>query len=340
MITLDFMNASILTEGSYAKIDVITSCYEGLAEGVNDNFLVNTASTYTHSLIFEILENVKNALLALCQRVLSSLNNFILNQANLADKYRNLIIDRYLSIKEPFVIKTYEYPGLKNKFYPDITYSANTLSSKIESLQTAIIENGMSEGEAAYEVDKLIMSFGKDVIGGTVDPDNVKRSARSIALDHIRGRDVVCKLEQRDLNGFIDEIRTYKTVKDNIIKTRTAIQKEYESLKKLYTKTMEEKTAAAMSIKSMKQPEVERFKAFEYQRFANISLQMTRMFNAFITIYNEAFNTKLEVLHDKIDANRNTIVELMSRTGVLAAINAKTPSQKKHPLVFDPQLKT
>ena len=45
------------------------------------------------------------------------------------------------------------------------------------------------------------------------------------------------------------------------------------------------------------------------------------------------------ILKNKIDANRNIINELMARTGVLAILNTKTPSQRKKPLSFDPKIK-
>lgn len=340
MISLAFMNDDILVESSYAKMEVISSCYEGLEEGVDDGFLVNIASSYTRSMIYEILENVKDKLLALYQKVLSALNNFALNHANLADKYRNLIIDRYVTMSEPFIYRTYEYPKLKSKFYPNITYSVNTLTATIEELQTAVIEKGMTDAEVGFEVDKIIVDFGRGVIDGTVNPDDVKDTAYVIALDHLRGQQVTRKLEQRDINAFIDEIKTYKPLKDDINKTKTTIIKEYENLKRVYTKAMEEKASQSLGIKSLKQPEIEGFKVHEVQRFTDINLQMTRMFNAFITIYNEAFNTKLQVIQDRIEDNRKILVELMGRTGVLAAINAKTPAQKKRPLVFDPKLIT
>ena len=67
---------------------------------------------------------------------------------------------------------------------------------------------------------------------------------------------------------------------------------------------------------------------------------MTRLFNGFITIYSTAFDTKLNIIQEKIEANRAVIVEMLIRTGVFTSVNTKTPSKSHKPYVFNPSLKT
>ena len=86
------LSDSILTEDSYTKLDVIDRCYDAINEGVLDNFVVDVAASNTYSMMMEVLDNVKETLLKLVQNVLTFLNNYILNSALLADKYRDLII--------------------------------------------------------------------------------------------------------------------------------------------------------------------------------------------------------------------------------------------------------
>lgn len=338
-VPYSFMSDSILAPGSYNKIDVLTSCYYGLHEDVTDNFLVTTTTSYSHSLIYEILENVKAALLALCQRVLSVLNNYILNTVNLIDKYRELIKDKFTKLNAPLVYKTYEYPKLKNKDYPDIKYSSAELGETISALQDKIIEKKLTYDEVDMEIDNIIIKFGNDVIDGRVSPFDIQASSHEVVLQHIQGPEVTKSLTSKDLDTFINEIKSYKGIKDDLSKTKTAINKEYENLKKVYSRAMEQKVSTELNIPNMKNPGLETLRSYEYRRFADITMQMNRLFNAFITIYNEAFTTKLNVLQQKIEDNKNIITELLNRTGVLAAINAKSPSKTRKPLVYDPRLK-
>lgn len=336
-----YMPEHLLLESSYAKMAVIDSCYESINEDLGNQFVVSKASSYTQSMIFEILDNVKNSLVKLCQQVLSYLNNYILNTANLADKYRNLIIERYDKLEAPLMYKTYTYPKLKGNSYPNVIKSSTDLENQIREMQETIVSKHLTAEQSGELVDKMLVKFSKDVIGSPVSVFDLRQSAREIVYDHIRGRARAIRLDKGDLDEFITEIRTYKEMKDEIIRTRNDTIKYYEMLKRVYSGAMIEPLAKAegLNIKSLRDPEAEDLKATDYQRFANINLQMTRLFNGYITIYSEAYNAKINVLKEKIDANRAIIVELLTRTGVFAAINTKSPSKTRKPYTFDPSLK-
>ena len=49
----DIFNESYLTPESYDKLEVIEACHDAILEGVFDNRVVKTASTYTYSMIIE-----------------------------------------------------------------------------------------------------------------------------------------------------------------------------------------------------------------------------------------------------------------------------------------------
>lgn len=334
----DIMNDDYLSESSYEKMATLDTCYESLNEGITDRFVVNITSSYTHSIIFEVLDNVKETLIKLYQRVLSSLNNYILNSANLADKYRNLIIERYGKLQSPIMFQTYQYPKLKDKDYPSLVKSSTTLEREIEELQNEVIKRQLTPGQTGELVDKMLKSFSKSVLGESVDPYNIKDTATKIVESNVRGREVIRKLEKSELSVFIDELKQYKVMKDDINRTKTNMLKDYEMLKHVYTNSMKNKEAESKGLKDLKDPDVVALEAADYQRFANINLNMTRMFNGFITIYSTAFDTKLSILQDKINANRNIIVELMTQTGIFAALNTKNPSKTKKPMIFDPAL--
>lgn len=333
------LDKSLLTETSYTKIVTINACYRALEEGVDDHFVVSTARKYTHSLLVEVLETVKDNLLKFAQHILSALNNFILNNAKLVDKYRNLIIERYDKLKVPFMYKTYQYPKLKAKDYPVVIKTSTDLEKDIISLQDKIIKNNLSASDTEAEVYKMVSSFGEQVVGAAVDIYDLKGSVREAVTSKLRGREMIKKLSSSDLNGLIDELIQYKPMKDDIVRTRTNLISEYEVLKRTYTKMMEDKEADSTGIKSIKDPDFQKFQAHEYQRFMDINLHMTKLFNAYITIYSEAYNTKLSILQDKINENRTIINNLLTATGVFAAVNAKNPPKQKRPYKMDLEIK-
>lgn len=339
------LSDSILTEDSYTKLDVIDSCYDAINEGVLDYFVVDIAASNTYSMIMEVLDNAKNVLLKLVQNVLTFLNNYILNSALLADKYRDLIIQRFKTMKEPLIFYTYKYPNPKFKDYPVLVKSSISLEQEISEMEDEIIQKNYTPDEAGDRVDKMLRSFGQDVLNARVDVSELKDSVVKIVRSKLQGKQIQRDLTKEDLNQFINEIKAYKSVKDDITRTKRNIEKDYNNLKKIYMDLMKKKEGEAIGLpttdlKLLKHPEVEAFKVNDYQRFANINLHMTRLFNGFITIYSTAFDTKLNIIQEKIEANRAIIVEMLIRTGVFTSVNTKTPSKEKRPYVFNPSIKT
>lgn len=335
-ILTQYMNQDSLTEFSIYQLDVIETGYESINEDSANSNIVQMTLSYTRSFILEILDNTKEALLKLYQRVLSVLNNYILNTANLADKYRNLIKERYKKLSSPMVIKTYEWPNLKNNSYPAIIHSDNELHADLEELSQKVMDQNVNSDVIDTIVEKKIISFSKVVIDGTVDSSNPKETTKSIVTDRVRGRQVSRVLKYDELDKFIDEIKQYKVLKDDINRTKTAMLKDYEILKKSYMESINKKESQVVDVKALKNPGLEQFKSYEYQRFASINMHLNRLFNAYITIYNTAFDTKLNLLKEKIDNNRDILIDLMTRTSIIAAVNTKSPNKQRAPLKVSP----
>ena len=107
---------SVITPALFEKASILESCFDAVVNEEADYRIITTATAYTHSMFFEILENVKEALVKLAQRVLSTLNNYFLNSAKLLDKYREIIGERLDKVTDPIKQDTYEYPSAKD--YP------------------------------------------------------------------------------------------------------------------------------------------------------------------------------------------------------------------------------
>lgn len=326
-----YLEEAYLLPESYSKIDVINSCNQAIDEGVASDTIISMASSYTFNLVAEMLDNVKEALLAIYTKLLSYFNNYILNSVNLASKYRELIIDRYKILKKPVIFKTYEYTKLYDKNYPNLKMDITKLETQISEFQDSVISNNLSSDDVELWVDTMLLEFGGDVLDISVDTYELKDSVKLGTRQTIQGREIIKNLQPDDLSKFIDEICGYKKLKESIIRTKKEILSEYERLRSVYKKAMKKKEAESVGIDSIYNPEFTRFKTADSMRFANINMGMTRLFNGFITIYSESFNTKLACLQEKIDQNRDVIVRMMSETSILAAANPKNPARNRAP---------
>lgn len=326
-----YLEEAYLLPESYSKIEVINSCNQAIDEGVASDTIVSMASSYTFNLVAEMLDNVKEALLAIYTKLLSYFNNYILNSVNLASKYRELIIDRYKTLKKPVVFKTYEYTKLYDKNYPNLKTDMTKLETQISEFQDSVISNNLGSDDVESWVDKMLLEFGSNVLDISVDTYELKSSVKSGTRQMIQGREIIKTLQPNDLSKFIDEICGYKKLKDSIIRTKKEILSEYERLKSVYMKTMKKEEAESVSIDSIRNPEFSQFKTADSMRFANINMGMTRLFNGFITIYSESFNTKLACLQEKVDQNRDVIVRMMTETSIFAAANPKNPTRNRAP---------
>lgn len=317
---------------SLDKISVLNTAIEVLTEGVDTHNVVSITSSYTHSLMFEILDNAKQFLMSLYQSVLASLNNYILNSALLMDKYSAAIIERYKKLDEPLMYKTYAYPKKIDREYPK-QIKANDIASSIEELQ-----DKTEPSQFGSAVDRFLESFGKQILDSSVNPNDLKNSTRQVVRYHLQGKEIEKRLTKDDLEDFIKEIKQYRDLKNDINRTKTMMLSDYEQLKRVCSSRMKRVTADRANIKAWDYPDKYELQVRDYERFADINIEMTRLLNGLITIYTESYNTKLSILQNKIDSNRAVIVELMSRTGLFASLNTKTPTQRKN-VVFDSKIK-
>lgn len=323
----------------YEMLSLIDSCYAAFNEGVTDNFIVNVAASNTQAVLNEYLEHVRETLLGLYEKVLGYLNNYILNHAKLVERYKDLLIERFDQKQPQILFRTYQYHGLYDKNYPILMKSTGELTNNIRQLQSTIIEQENNVGVVNESVDAMIVDFGKSVINGVIDLNNIDESVADIVREHIRGQEIVRRLMRQDISKFITEVSQYKAMKDSIMATKKTMLEDYKILKNLLTREMNRAEASILGIEDIRKPDVAMLRNADYQRFASINLALARMFNSFIRIYSKAFDTKLNVLNDKITENKDILTKLMVETGVFAAINPHNPEKYKRPQKFDPKIK-
>lgn len=313
---------------------LVETCNAALTEGVTDPSLVDISRKNVMSVIFQFLDQCYTILKKLAEQVLIILNNYILNSANLADKYRSIIKEKYKSLSSPMLIHTYEFPHLYDNNYPNII-DQGKLHPKLDALLSNIKYNNLSAGEATYEVDDTLMDISNQIIGSSVDPSDIAGTTRTIVTQYISGQNRVIRITEKDLDKFMDEIKDYHKMRESIKKTQANVKKDYTTLMKLYGKVSQEQISTTTTgIQDMKAPQTQRLEAEEYKRFNDINLEMSRLLSGIITIYNASYNTKLEILKKKIEYDRKVLSALMVNTGTFAAINAKNPTVNSKPYDF------
>lgn len=318
-----YFNPEYISDESYPNTFIIEDCYDTICEGTFDTRVVSISEKYSRSLIFEMLDNVKEFLLRLVQKLLNIVTSTYVNYIKVLSRYREAVLERFNTIKEPVMYETFEYPKEGTR-YPYMVHSAGEIESEVIRLNNDILNGKLTADRVQMKVDTMLAKFGKDVTGFTVDPTNLSNTVKSNVTAHYRGNSTVKKLDKDTLSKFIEDVNRYKEDKADLIYLKKVITDEYALLKDTYRKvTSDPIKMTANYIRNMTDPEKEALEAHEYQRFANISLEMSRLFNGYISIYQTAFNTKLNLFNERIDNERAIIVEVLSRTGVFTTLNTK-----------------
>ena len=325
---------------TYENLAILESCDQVLLEEGFDTRVIDMVLSYTQSTTLEILENVKEGLLQLCSMVLSALNNFIINNAKYVDRYREFLKDRVTKLDPPFIYEAYEYKLVKD--YPRVVKSTVEVESKIVELQGKIRTDKWTDAQVALSVDHMLEWFSDRVLGEECDPDDPKNSVRKIVTQKIRGEREPKGLDARNIDKFIDEIKMYRDHMNDIKKTKSNIIADYNMLKKVYAKAItpppEVQEYSKNKLAVTYDPEYASFIVHEKGRFMDINTQMSRLFNGFIAIYEAAFDTKLKLLKERVDSNREILAELLKRTQLTALINAKQSPNDRKPFKYEPKI--
>ena len=332
-----YLIEQVSSPDDFQTLDLIDSCYNAISEGVYDPFVISTATSSTNKYLLEFLDRIYAALMDICGRVLNYLNNYFMNSARLADKYRKLIIQRYDKLDAPILYKTHLYPGLYDKHYPEVI-STGELVDELESFQNKIFDNDMSYDSIKDEIEFRVSAFAVDSIGAKIDMYSLQTEVEAVVRKKVQGMETIKRLNKSDLEKLIDELNRYKDMKNAILSTKKSVEAEYKALKSAMMVSMRDKIKQVSNINNISNPDAEALKNAEYTRFANINTAVSQMYSAFTTIYNVAFNTKIRCLSEKVDENKAIINELLTKTSVFAAANPNTPRAYRAPQKFDPKI--
>lgn len=313
------------------KSFILESAMDALGSGEAIPDIITMASSYTHSMVYEILDNAKERLIELIQQVLSLLNNYYLNNVKIMEKYREIILDRVPANGPIIIHETFEYPDAKD--YPKVIRGSAYGDRDITKLHEDLLGPNSESVNIGLRVDKLLESFSKDILDDHVDVDDLRESTKKIVQKRMRGNPIKIKLDRKTLGEYLDQISTYKKDKDDLMRTKKNIIEDYEALKRTYSKvTKDPKSIVESRLKAVSEPQRQALYSHEYQRFSDIHMEMTRLFNGFITIYQTAFDTKLEEIRLKVEDRKNVISEVITRTGLFTTLNNKNIDPNRTPI--------
>ena len=325
-IDADFQS---LSESSVYSTEVIQACYAAIDEGGLDTTFLNTARTYTKSLLVEALEQIRSVLLALCEKVMQLFNTYVTNSVRTAVKYRQLVIDKMDKLDEPIAYEYYAYPHLYD--YPKI-FKMNLIETEGILREMKRIQ---TDRESIYEqtidefVNEKIQDFGVAVLDRKVEVDDLSYDVEKICKKLMRGKETDSQITRHNIETFYDDMQKTKQEKKNLQAVRKEINDWYRYLKSEMDKMFRVSTNVAIETNPNFRDADKTVSEQEMRDLTHFELQRNRMFNGWMTIYRTAFKTKLDILQDKIRIDSNIIGEIFKRTSLFANITTRTNMNKE-----------
>ena len=192
-------------------------------------------------------------------------------------KYEEVLIDRLSKHPYPITHDTYEYPTLTD--YPAVV-KVGVIEKEINALHKEITnpKTPPTAERVGSRVNAMLRNFGQSV--------------NKIVSKKMKGKKTNVIITADTITAYMKEINNYKADRAAVEKTKKAIIEEYTALKQAHEKATENPMALAKNTLTYKQnPKREEFLSLEYNRFSDIHIEMIRLFNGYITIYETAFTT-------------------------------------------------
>lgn len=329
----DQYNSSIALNNSYInnrqralyKHEVITECFISIDEGFDNPEYLNEASSNISAMIYEILESVKNALLQMYESLIRLFEGYILNNIYLIKKYKEKILDIPNERIETITYTTYQYPKLTN--LPNKVYIPEMSQSEKNALVTTALSGNVSELKTWVD-DELTVIANQMLDSSSINVKDIFESATNECYKQMRGKEIINRLNKNLLEKLLDEIIQYKELKDQIVNTRREILNYYEDMKVSIKNTFDIKVISGNKIRAYNNPEQSDLTNAQINKLSSYTIEYNRLYNGIITLYNTAFNTKLEILRERVELNRNVVSELLKSASVLNNLSVNKNSPK------------
>lgn len=301
-------------------VDIHDEAMLAIEEGVTDPDVVNIAMDNASSIMYRMIDRLIAFIQSLAQTILILLNNYIVNNANLVKKYRNLLVEKYETVSEPIVIHTYTFPKLKDSAYPkQFSEVTSKVSDSAEKIQSMAVDLHQSPSDVAYEVDNSLMDCGDAIVGEYIDPYDIKASTEKAIKKNMLGDPIMRKITPDYLDTLFDEMMQYNSWKRDVQSTKKQCERDCAALKKEVMTAYKQKLEDN-NLKQFTSPEMYRAQVAEYNRFNSYQIELNRFMNGIIEIYSAAYTMKLQIIQKKIEFNRDLISRLMVATDTFSLL--------------------
>ena len=317
-IPILFESAELLSLNEHVSL-----CYESIDDDLKSKSVyLNESATLTQRYLTETLDNIKNMLLGISDKVLQALSTYILNSVTALKRIQQRLLNIPKAVMSTISYKTYEYKKLDT--LPTQVKEVISPTKVANDFNSLIDPKGFDKVKYSGEVDKAIDDFASEILGCRVRTrNNLPGAIREVAYREMRGKEKIHTLTVDRLDTLIKEILDYKELKASVQDTRREVLDYYESLKdsmKDIYKVKEE----GNSLRSMYSPELGELDSFTAGNLSFGRIETDRLFNSYIRVYNEVFKTKLNILQDRVESNRKIINELLK-----VSYSAVPPSDPK-----------
>lgn len=328
-----YISETYLDEKAFRSLDILESCYDALHEGVD---VIDIARNNGTSMVISYLDTAQSNLLRMHELLNQYMNNFILNYAKLAEKYRDLILQMYSRITDPISYKTFTYPKLRN-LYPSSINLRREWLSYVGDARLFGTESPEEQKDVKtyfnYKTDTYLIQFTQDFLGTKLSPDSLESSTKLVVSNKIKGPVKPVIITEKNIIPIIDEIvQSTKDMQKEMRTIKSAIVKDYKTLLTLVDQHDVRKVGASETLKMKINPEKYTLQTADLERFSDINLEINRMLIGFSTVYATAHSTKMKVYKERLDINRDAINRVLQAAGAFAAINNKTATKQSGPL--------
>ena len=327
---------SIIDENIYLYMDTLQSCYDAIDEGVIDPSIVDIARNNSTSMVLSYLDRSLYLLDKYYESFTAYLNNFILNYAKLAEKYKSVIIDMYSKINEPIIYNTYSYPKQKDKYPRNLNINTKWYQFMSDAKTFATDDETEKQEVDIYfnvKVDNALQEFTQSYLGKKLDVHKLEEETRSYTNTTLKGPTRTIGLTINNISDIINNIvENAKNTLKELKSVKAAYTKDHKTLQKFVTIHENKPIPFTKTLAMITKPQQYAFEKEELNRFSTINMEVNRLTTGFVTVYSTAFSTKLTIMKERIDIDRAILVSLLQTAGTLAAINNKIATKQSQPL--------
>ena len=277
----------------------------------------NTAKKYIVALQGDISSSQEKELMMLVNKLEDVYSDYYVNYLHILKKYKN-------EIKQEFNIKELSLDYESYSYVDFDVFPKNSIISYKERLVKFAESCGKYKNERELstfinsKIEDVINTYSEDILGTSISTNDIGESLHNICLDELRGDISTHNVSRVNLTIVIANLEKIVNIKKFIRQMRTAIPKtfenihnEYESALQFIRKANSIERAKYVDVDIIKNP----VKAIVLARYDIDTTHIDLAFNSLATYFSKIqyiiFKTKIEVMIEKVEMQRDLIKNIL-----------------------------